>query len=231
MATKHGVLATVAVILLLVAPHTSAQDGQIAEFSYHDGIPSYQISNGGGGDSVIGVFYHPTDFMRPFLLSRIRFYHGGNYGDSGEPPRFRIAVVHRANVGTEYEHWNFIGIWPQEGYAPIETTCNYCWEDVYIPYNGLPIHLIENTSDYGYGAFIYREELRPKGRGIPPYPWLDAVTEHPLTTAAPAFVPGTWTIYDCPYSEIGDMLMDIEITYIDEIATEELSFSVIKSRY
>jgi hypothetical protein len=214
-------------LLLLGAASALAQESQSVVFSYHDGVPYYHGTEGGGDYSLAGLFFFPTDYDRPFVITKVRFYHGGNYGTGPSPTSFRLVVVYREIGGSDH-HFQFIYAYPRPELAPLETSCNYCWEEVEIPNWGLPI-LWGNTQLEGYGIFLYEATQLTDGH-YAPQPWLDAAVDHPLTTCLP-LINSDWDVYEAPCTELGDMLMDVEIAYLDEISTEEISFSTLLSYY
>jgi hypothetical protein len=214
-------------LILLGATPALAQESQSVEFSYHDGVPYYHGLEGGGDHNLVGLFFFPTDYNRPFLISKVRFYHGGDYGPLQPTVNYRLVVVYRNIYGAE-DDFLFIDAYPRLSLPTLETTCNYCWEEVEIPNLALPI-LFGNTEVEGFGIFLYEATQLSDGH-YAPQPWLDAAVDYPLTTCLPLF-DGDWHFYDAPCTELGDMLMDVEITYLDEISTEEISFSTVKSYY
>ena len=176
---------------------------------------------------MAGIFFFPTDYERPYVISRVRFYHGGDYGPGQTPARYRLVVVYREIMGSEH-HFQFMDAYPHLSQPLLETTCNYCWEEVEIPIYALPI-LFGNTEEEGFGVFLYRATQLEVGR-YAPQPWLDAAVDHPLTTCLP-LINSDLDVYDAPCTELGDMLIDVEITYLDEVGIEEISFSTLKSLY
>ncbi len=219
-------LITVTVLLLLGSSSEALSQDFRTIFAYHDGIPdNHRMTD--GNCCALGTFFYPTDYGRLYQVTTFRFYHGYNYPPPQVGYGYRLYLVYRDLADEDYFT---VHIYPDTDLPPLYTTCNYCWEELEIPWWGLPVLIGGDTYNNCLGIFV-----RPEEDDFPPpvldypFPWIDAVTDFPMTTAQiffSAYPPDE--IYDAAYSDIGEFLIDIEITYMDETAIDETSISKLK---
>ncbi len=215
-------IATTAVFLAVPPPEALGQEFRTT-FALHDGIPSQYIPTD-GDHNAIGTFFYPTDYGRLYQVTKVRFYHGYNYPPPQVGYEYRLYLVYRDLSDSDYLT---VHVYPRADLPPLATTCNYCWEELEIPWWGLPVLLGGDTFNECLGLFM-RPESTDNALDYP-FLWVDAATDFPQTSSTVDFsFIDTDNITGATYSTIGDLLIDIEITYMDETATDESSFSVLK---
>ncbi len=221
-------LAFIFVIALSImgsSPEARSQEMRTT-FAYHDGVPDHHIMSD-GDNSALGTFFFPTDSDRLYQVTTFRFYHGYEYPPPQVGYGYRLYLVYRDLADEDYFT---VHTYPDTDLPPLSTTCNYCWEELEIPWWGFPVLIGGDTFNDCLGIFIRPEEdEHPPPLADFPFPWIDAVTDFPMTTAQIdfyAYPPNE--IYNATYSNVGELLIDIEITYMDETATDETSISKLK---
>ncbi len=212
------------VVALASPPDANCDEARTTTFSYHDGVPN-QYAATDGRLYALGTFFYPTDSGRYYLASKFRFYHGYDYPPPQVGYEYRLYLVYRDLSDNDYFT---VHINPQTHLPPLTTTCNYCWEEIDIPYWAMPIMIGGDTFDRCLGLFI-----RPESDSWPPsldypFPWIDSATDYPMTTSEIIFYLDSEEAYEAVYSDMGELLIDIEIIYLDEIAVEETTFSKLK---
>ncbi len=209
----------------------AADPSGLMSIDIHDGEPWAPIWDG-GTTKAIGNFMPGIDtWGYGFEVERIWFYHGGDYPDSGIP--YQLHFIQRIRNGEEE-------IYDQLLYFDWETTCNYCWEELTLGYN---VWDVGSDEDYTFGVFI-----RPYGGTAAdrwPRLWLDQSPDHEQLAAVmnvwwpPPFSSRGAVGRDDPYSlrfyysdaGLGEVLLGMEVSSDIITATEETSFSTIKSLY
>lgn len=229
MRGQRSRLTAVALLALLgcTAGLASAMESQNVLYSYHDSVPDQRIAINGSSEAL-GLFFFPTE-NEPYLLSGISFYHGGLYSPLGHG-WYRLYLVRRTDIDG---YLDYVTKWPRASQPPLETTCQDCWEHVEIPTWAFPIQFGGDTVEDCVGLFV-----RPEDTVIhydPPALWIDAETDADYTSTWISITDqgeNTHSIDAATYSEIGDLLIEVEIWYIDSTPLEgAASFSTIKSLY
>lgn len=167
-----------------------------------------------------------------FKVERIWFYHGGDYPDSGIP--YQVHFIRRSRLQGDETYY-------QMSYFDRETTCNYCWEELWLGYN---VWQDGSDEDLTFGVFV-RPFGGGGGAGYWPRLWRDQSTDHEQLAAImevwwpPPFLNKGADNRDDPYSlwyyhsdaGLGEVLLGMEVSSDIIVASEETSFSTIKSLY